>query len=240
MYIQDYDETFTPLFNCGGVMTLPSGATWRNYTPWTHLIAPYIKNDPLFTCSDQNQWGGVIYKGGGGIRQEGYAGYGLNYAYLANYGGTDPNVCGWDLWLARSLAAVNKPAQVVMTLDYQGVDWAEPTHTYVWEPLNVAVDAPDAYTSHRPAYNSGWGAYAGDLTQYFDYPGYGGADFRHTSNGYQPGVTPGGGANVTFVDGHSKFYKVGGLTAGTNYSPTQPGSQTAVINPNYYIWNPDY
>ncbi len=93
-------------------------------------------------------------------------------------------------------------------------------------------------------FSEGWGdqTYGGQpgdqLTALYDYPGYGGMDWRHNGTGFKYNVLPDGGANTVFCDGHAKFYKVGGLAAGTNFRPDQSGQLVHVIDKNAYLWDP--
>jgi prepilin-type N-terminal cleavage/methylation domain-containing protein/prepilin-type processing-associated H-X9-DG protein len=246
MYQQDYDENFV-LWEAVEPLYRDNGTLYRPYSPWTVLIQPYIKNKALGLCPDQTN-------GGQGLLDTVnshsllYSGYGYNYGYLNTWvvvNGTfppDPNpACGYCYETTPLAdAGVNRPAQEVMFLDYQGldIDAASPGSVYV--PINDIVDAPDATYSSQYFWGSGWGGSCNDYTTGYDYPCYGGADFRHSGGHYQQGVTPSGGANVCFTDGHAKYYRVGGLTAGTTYSPTQPSSSTYVINQQAYLWNPNY
>ena len=72
----------------------------------------------------------------------------------------------------------------------------------------------------------------------YDWPGYGGASFRHQGGKFVANQLPNGGANVAFVDGHSKYYRPGGLAAGTNYAPNQSGALVYQVNPSEYLWDP--
>jgi prepilin-type processing-associated H-X9-DG protein len=63
-------------------------------------------------------------------------------------------------------------------------------------------------------------------------------DFRHTSTGFKKNKQPDGGASTVFCDGHAKFYRCGGLAAGTNYRPDQSGQAVFVVDKNAYLWDP--
>lgn len=236
MYIQDYDETFVPFYNCSANLYRDNGTLYRPYVGWPYLVQPYVKNKQLTVCPDMANIGFVE---SGNNRSLLYAGYGMNYGYLSDYLGYPDPGCSQPLnyWKARSLAQVNRPAHTVLMMDSQGEDFATADHLFVWEELGPTVDAPDAFNSKSVFYGGGWGGTCSDYTTFYDYPGYGGANFRHNGGKYVPMQTPDGGANVSFVDGHTKFYKCGGLTAGTNYSPTQDCTQTQVINPDSYLWD---
>jgi prepilin-type N-terminal cleavage/methylation domain-containing protein/prepilin-type processing-associated H-X9-DG protein len=238
MYGQDYDETFVPFVAFQEPLLRDNGTVYRNYSPWTALIQPYVKNKFLTVCPDEAQLSFVM---SGNNRSLLYGGYGLNYGYLSRYAGSDPY--GNDLWIPLKFAAVNRPAQVVLFLDSVGVDYATADHKYVWVPVGTTVDPPIncyAYANTDcDSYSNGWTGQANDYTKYYDFPGYGGASFRHNSTGYQSGVIPQGGANVAFVDGHSKYQKVGALVAGTNFQPDGSGN-AKVIDTNAYEWDPSY
>jgi prepilin-type N-terminal cleavage/methylation domain-containing protein/prepilin-type processing-associated H-X9-DG protein len=241
MYQQDYDEDFVmwetvaPFNHDNGMLGVP-------YTPWTMLLQPYIKNVALAVCPDQNNLGVVNVSNYSRLL---FAGYGYNYGYLcplAQPSQPDPNYsCPYCLKSSPLAdAGVNRPANEILFTDYQGVDYDANNPGQTQVPINDIIDPPDASTSTNLFYGAGWGYPCGDYTGAFDYPGYGGVDFRHSGSGYQQGVTPGGGVNVALCDGHAKFFRAGGLAAGTNYAPNQPCNQVYVINQSAYMWNPNY
>lgn len=248
MYTQDYDETYVPGWNgdLPGVLR-DNGAVYRSAVPWCTLVEPYIKNLDMALCPD-NPWNSLIINGGLNTkaREQIYCNYGLNYGYLGTFQGFDTNGNGNYEWNGITLAAVNRPANIVMLADCQGPDWAEDTtHTFVWaQPVGPIIEPPDAFLSASVFFSEGWGDQIDDTIDY-DYPGYGGMAWRHSgSNGISPGVPtttmPTGGASTVFCDGHAKFYRVGGLAAGTNYRPNQPGTSVFVVNQNDYMWNPAF
>jgi len=252
MYQQDYDEQYVMAWAAVPLLR-DNGAVYRPYSPWTSLVQPYIKNKAIGVCPDFSQFGGLNFAQDS--RSLLYSSYGYNYGYLNTFVSPccqpDPNpACSYCYFRQPiSDAAVNRPAQEVMLTDYQGTDWANAAKTLVWVPISDAVDAPDATYSANVFFGQGWGGSCSDYTTAltdgtsyttWDFPCYGGVDFRHSGDHYQQGVAPDGGANTCFTDGHAKFYKVGGLAAGTNYSPTQPSTSTYVINQSQYLWNPNF
>jgi prepilin-type N-terminal cleavage/methylation domain-containing protein/prepilin-type processing-associated H-X9-DG protein len=242
MYIEDYDETMIPMYNYGAPLLRTNGTVYRNDQPWTLMIQPYLKNADILVCPD-NPGNTFVLATNVTPREELYGAYGFNYGYLNTFGGAEPNKAYSDyLWLGVTLATINRPANTVMLLDDQAPNWAGAGQATVWGvPLGNIVNAPDCLQSAQAVcFGTGWGlGGAGDsFTEYYDYPGYGGASFRHNGSGYQPGITPTGGANTLFCDGHSKYYKVGGLVAGTNFSPTQSGNNVYQVVPSNYIWSP--
>jgi prepilin-type N-terminal cleavage/methylation domain-containing protein/prepilin-type processing-associated H-X9-DG protein len=243
MYIQDYDETMTEMYNAGAPLLRQNGSVYRTVQPWTQMIQPYLKNTDINLCPD-NVGNSFIQQTDVPPRELLYSAFGLNYGYLNTFAGNDPSPMGNYLWLGLQLAQINKPANVVMLCDDQAPNWAGPNQGSVWGvPLGNIVNAPDCYQSAKAScFGSGWGlGGAGDsFTEYYDYPGYGGASFRHNGSPPPVATTPTGGANTVFCDGHAKFYRVGGLVNGTNFDPTQSGNNTYVVTPANYIWSPYY
>ena len=244
MYVQDYDETLVPGWNDSSPTLRDNGSTYRTWSSWTKLIQPYVKNTNILLCPDQKD-AGFIQSANKTARSEIYAGYGLNYGYLGTFGGGDPSGTGDYIWLPITLAAVNRPASEVMLADCQDPNWATADHAYVWgQPAGAIVEPPDAWLSDHVFFSEGWGnqqyngAPGDQVTQQYEYPGYGGMDWRHNSTGWQYNVLPGGIANVTMVDGHSKAFKAGGLAAGTNFSPSQSGHLVYQVDKNAYYWDP--
>jgi hypothetical protein len=206
--------------------------------PWPGLVQPYVKNKELGICPDMTD---SLPKSGNN-RSLLYCSYGLNYGYLGTYAGGDP--IGTDyIWTPLSMAAVNRPANTVFITDTQAPNYANADHTSVWANATLCntVDPPDAYLSDKVFWGGGWGTGCSDqnITANYDFPCYGGVDFRHAGmKKGQPNVMPDGGASTVFVDGHAKFYRVGGLAAGTNYRPNQPGTQVYQVNKDAYLWDP--
>lgn len=243
MYTQDYDETLVPPFDAASPGLLrDDGSKYRCYQPWTSLVQSYIKNKDINVCPDGRDNGFITSTNS--TRKLLYGAYGWNYGYLSTYSGSDAAGCT-DQWNGLSLAAINRPAGTVMMADSVGADYANAAKTTVWTPVGTTIDPPiNCYqfgksTTHCDSYSGGWTGTAGDYTQFYDYPGYGGASFRHSGSGYQSGVLPIGGANVAFCDGHAKFYKVGGLVGGTNFKPDGTGS-AKVVDTNAYMWDPNF
>jgi len=237
MYSQDYDEEMIMGWNGSlpGVLR-DDGSQYRPWFPWTAAIQPYVKNIALLLCPD-NPWNSFINGANIKARSEIYSPYGYNYGYLGKFAGNDPAGDGY-LWNPIGMAQVGKPAQVVMLVDGMGPDWADPTHATVWtQPIGPVVEPPDAFLSPSVFFGSGWGNQT-DYTSAYDYPGYGGVSWRHSGSGFVKNVLPSGGVNTAFCDGHSKFFRAGGLAAGTNYAPNQPGTSVFVVDKTQYLWDP--
>jgi prepilin-type processing-associated H-X9-DG protein len=205
-------------------------------------VQPYVKNLSLALCPD-NPWNTFITSANVSAREMIYGNYGFNFIYLGNFVGNDPNGNGNYLWTGIQMAGIGKPANVVMAIDCVGPDWADPLHATVYtQPIGPCVQPPDAQNSGKVSFGGGWGNQS-DYSLYYDYPGFEGVAWRHSSStGISPGVPtttlPTGGASTLFCDGHAKFYRCGGLVAGTNYQPNQPGSAVYQVDKTQYLWDP--
>ena len=239
MYSQDFDEVLVMGWNSTAPGILRSdGSVYRTWFPWTASIQPYIKNVDVLVCPD-NPYNSFLSAANATARKEIYSPYGYNYGYLGDFAGADPAVPANYLWNPISQAGVNRPASTVMIVDGMGPNWADATKNgsvYV-QPIGPVVEPPDANLSDHAFFGSGWGNQT-DYTQYYDYPGYGGVSFRHSGSGFKANTLPDGGANTCFVDGHVKFFRAGGLAAGTNYQPNQSGASVYQVKKSDYLWDP--
>ena len=234
MYVQDYDETMVQAWNYGAPFLRDSGLVYRPYQTWPGLVQPYVKNKQMGICPDNKN---ISFVSSGSNRSLLYCSYGLNYGYLGDFKGNDPG--GSYLWQPISLAGINRAANTVLAVDDQAPNYATPDHAFVWfAPAPSIVEPPDAFLSDHVFFSHGWGNNLDGFTDYYDFPGYGGVDFRHSGSGFKPNLTPEGGANTLFCDGHAKFYKAGGLAAGTNYAPNQSGELVYQTDKSAYLWDP--
>ncbi len=215
---------------------------YRNYLPWTALIQPYEKNTDLLICPDQTDQ--AFIKAANPIaRKELYSGYGLNYGYLTTFNGTCANT-GQYSFPGISLAQVKRAANTVLLVDTVGLNYASRSAGTVWTPVGTTVEPPiDCYafarsTTDCDAFSDGWTGTTDSLTAGYDFPGYGGASFRHAGGSWKDKTLPDGGTNVAFCDGHAKFFKAGALLAGTNFDPTKGGG-AKVTDTSAYMWDPN-
>jgi len=236
MYTGDYDDTFVMAWNDGPPYpTRDTGSIYRPWQPWTLAIQPYEKNTNILESPiDPNA--GFINSANATARREIYSTYGLNYGYLGNYK-------GWDginyVWVPITTTSVNRPADTVMISDSQGENFATANHLYVWTiPAGPIIEPPDAYLSDHVFFCSGWGNQVDQIDEYYDFPGYCGMSWRMSGTPFVPNQLPTGGANTGFCDGHAKFYKPGGLAAGSNFSPTQDGHLVYQVDKSKYLWDP--
>jgi prepilin-type N-terminal cleavage/methylation domain-containing protein/prepilin-type processing-associated H-X9-DG protein len=239
MYAGDVDDMLVMGWNGsnGGIYRDTDNSNYRTWFPWTAAIQPYVKNLDIIVDPEAPAFS-FIKAANPKARSEIYSTFGLNYGYLGTFAGSDPSGNGNYLWNPMSSTAVNRAANTVLVIDSEGVNYADAGHATVWsQPIGPIAEPPDAYLSDKVFFSSGWGNQVDQITQYYQFPGYGGVSFRHGSSGFQPGVMPTGGATTSFVDGHAKFYKPGALAAGTNFNPAASGNNVYQVNKDAYIWD---
>jgi prepilin-type N-terminal cleavage/methylation domain-containing protein/prepilin-type processing-associated H-X9-DG protein len=239
MYMGDADDTTVMGWNSTSPGVLrTNGTVYRPWFPWTAAVQPYMKNLGIFLCPD-GLTNGFINQAETVARTKIYAPYGYNYGYLGDFAGADPGYPSLYLWTPITGSGINRPAQTIMGMDSQGVNWATADHQFVWtQPIGPIVEPPDAYLSDHVFFSTGWGNQVDQVTTYYEWPGYGGANFRHSGNAFVLNLMPTGGANTAFCDGHSKFVKVGGLVAGTNFAPNASGNLVYQVVKENYLWDP--
>ncbi len=240
MYTQDYDESFATYASyCPGARVQnpldpndrPGGSTGPGRRPmWQWKVLSYIKSWDLYNCpSDTSPMPTNL------VAKFHNISYGYNYGYLSKLEVTpDPGCPSVGQWFsARPMAIVLQPAQIVMAADAGGRAFGNTGST-----LGSMVNPPDAWPSSEYFYGPvevGWGLNCQD---YFS--------ASYTTNGGKWADTDGfawrhtDGGNVVLVDGHAKFYRVGGLAAGTNYNPQASCENTLVTDYGKYMWDPRY
>ncbi len=125
-----------------------------------------------------------------------------------------------------------------MFVENVGENYASADHNPVWTHRSDRLwSLRTPYLSDHVFFGYGWGNQT-DFTQYFDYPGYGGVSWRHGSGAFVLNKLPTGGANTAFVDGHTRYFRPGGLAAGTNFSPNQSGMSVYQVDKSQYLWDP--
>ena len=235
MYTQDFDENWVSATTfCNGTkIANPLDPTDPVLVRpmWQARIFPYTKNRDIYNCPSDP------YKKTSAYDRFYYLSYGYNYGYLSTLSftgaggpaeGGDPAgaACGTSTWFrAVGLAAINRPASIVMIADNGGKD---PGNSYYF--MGSGVNPPDAQPSQRYFWGAGpvgWGAGAMNYSGKWDPTGN--VAFRHNDSG-----------NAVLCDGHAKAFKPGGLASGTNYSPTQSAANTAVTDYSQYMWDPNF
>jgi prepilin-type N-terminal cleavage/methylation domain-containing protein/prepilin-type processing-associated H-X9-DG protein len=247
-YIQDYDERMLPAINCldGQWSGFSDCANAGGFTTWVSEIYPYTKNwlgvtrcpsqyaDPYGIFSPAHAPpGGEIYIGW--LIEPSY---GFNYQYLnpepfcsGGIDGTSGANLDTIIGVPVILGKIEAPSNTVLFVDVKNIG-------------NDAVGWYDSKTAESPAAdgnstvcafgNGGWGMGSfGDSTDLGGVPptvpevtGTGDTSLRHTR-----------GTNVSFCDGHVKWYTPGNLAAGTNWSPSLPNTSIDITNLSQYPWS---
>jgi prepilin-type N-terminal cleavage/methylation domain-containing protein/prepilin-type processing-associated H-X9-DG protein len=229
MYTQDYDEDFphwaeycTRIPNpLQPVSTAHPAGVWNM---WQAEVYPYIKSWQTFSCPSD----AVPLSNDPFVNYYDLS-YGYNYGYLSTLEVTADPGCGATQWFgAVPLATVQAPANIVMITDNGGRVF----NASGGSTLGSIVNPPDAWSSSQYFYGPvqvGWGLNCQDYfagTKWGDTDGFA---WRHTNGG-----------NVSFCDGHSKFYQVGPLASGTSYNPNINCTNLLVTDYSQYHWDPRY
>lgn len=243
--MSDYDQT-VPLYrsadrfiwtNRSGAQVSFGAATNASSraagTYWIGLLQPYIKNYNIFSCpSEQNS--GVFDSGEIGYMQYG-PNFGINAEYL--YNTYDGGACKFIWNVQPDLAAfafpvsdaeIASPAATVAFADLKQTVTVTATGISAFSsggylPSPGAPLSPEACNMFG---NVGWGK--DDATETVAPANFGAGRFalRHTSGG-----------NVTFVDGHVKYYTPGQLAVGTDWNKTKGLNTVNITDLNAFIWD---
>ncbi|MDR3692569.1 MAG: prepilin-type N-terminal cleavage/methylation domain-containing protein [Fimbriimonas sp.] len=208
---------------------------------WGELVVPYIKTLQVFVDPGVGDSEGIYGNGQYAwfYNQYRFTQYGYNYMFLSPW---------WQCAtsLSRAESSSIHPAETVMfttsvafmydvNRGFTGVN--APGSSAITNPAPNACIFYDAFGSYPSGFDSsGWSR--NNPTPY--------DHFTAQMRGYRPY----GGANVTWVDGHSKYLKDDALAAGTNYGVSSYTSGGATINgvtnnsapgaaPTNYLWTLD-
>jgi len=201
MYAQDFDEHVPPWWVPNTAPHTPAG--WGGIHYWYVNLIPYIKNVQVFQCPSAA--GPSAYSAGGQVYDirdvfdpneknargqlvkhwlAGTGGYGWNACFISThagiYGATSGNPLG------MSLAQITEAAGTIMIGEIS--KQSNPAGIYLTKRLYDMIPRTTAVGCGYPGYAP---VTRGGKT----YPG-GNREYRHNQ-----------GANVTFFDGHSKWYK---------------------------------
>jgi len=251
-YIQDYDDRVPPAQNClDGQWSFGTQCTnWYETTTWVSEIHPYthnwtgIERCPSQTVDPDGIFGGANPPAGGGI----YLGWLTNPSYGYNYNYLNPNpYCEGPAIDGTSGMATDVIYGVPTVLDRIEAPAATVLFVDVKIIGNNNAGYYDSKTAESPAIvgptsvgcgltNGGWG-----VNSYGDYTTLPGTSFPVvppdvTGTGdFDPRHTKGG--NVSFCDGHVKWYTPGNLAAGTNWAVGMPNTSIEITNLSQYLWS---
>jgi len=225
MYEGDYDDTVPRVETSDPNRALSE-------IDWPQAIQPYTKNWPIFRdpgsmLDPLGIWNSGPF--GWYYNWMRWPEYGFNVDYLNNAGG---NCAGWDYAPGITsygppiaATAMDAPADTVLLTDTKVVGSSAGGYISNTSEAPASVAAADACTWS----NGGWG-----IGSYGDTPGL--YPQNPTSTGTFVTIYQGGG-NVSFCDGHAKFYIAGRLAQGTNWHVGINTSQVLILDPTKYLWN---
>jgi len=233
MYQNDYDDTV--IMACW--IPLVGNGAW--YT-WGRQIQPYIKNvnilySPLggpkavtswmiiFTEPSYNWIGNWQY-----FFQYGMNAYWLNYAATCNQFQLG-NAAGINLFGPPiQSTSINQPASTIFFTD-GGEDAPQQNVGSYVVTTPGGYQAPDlcVYSSDD------WGPQAN-----FYFAGIGGSTLVTQAGGVYPRAP--GGANVAFVDGHTKSQQLGTIAQGTNWYKGQAFGTALILDRTKFEWGAPY
>jgi prepilin-type N-terminal cleavage/methylation domain-containing protein/prepilin-type processing-associated H-X9-DG protein len=212
MYTDDYDESIPVFFIINQVPTSPAGYGFVHY--WYVLLQPYVKNMAVFVCPSAG--GASIYQdpatgryydikeiwdpnekdASGNLVKHwlaGTGGYGWNACYISASRQSGPRdnqqwVVGYPE--AISLASITHAAETIMIgeISEQHNPAGVYMHKELYDKVPLDVDVRCRYPGYQAIERNGK-----------KYPG-GNREYRHNE-----------GMNVTFFDGHGKWYRRGPL-----------------------------
>lgn len=252
-YMADYDGTI-PLyrtiqpyvFNGLSYGLYAAASPWTG-TYWSASIQPYSKNYFIEACPDAFDTAIFGPNSNAGLQQVG-PDFGLNAVNLYHTisgstcvqwwnGYNDPATPATRQPNPKSDAEIKSPARTIMLTDRKALTictgpggtvnsyqyaggWASP-------PVAVTDDACVYYG------NFTWGT-----DSFWNTVGYGGSINQTNTGTNMP--RHGGGINVSFMDGHARWYSPGSLAAGTNWDMSKKGSQISVTDYNTYLWSANH
>jgi prepilin-type N-terminal cleavage/methylation domain-containing protein/prepilin-type processing-associated H-X9-DG protein len=221
MYTQDYDET------CVSHAWHGNDAFPNDNKYWPEMVQPYAKSWPIMRCpSDPTDpfgiWNGPTANIKWYYNWMRWPAYSYNWNYLSGVGGWQASVGGG---FGVSLAAVQSPSATVAFTDGKVVG-ADSSGYYTSQSVDspAAIWAPDCTTWS----NGGWGTGTwGDTFQF--------ASKKTGTGSFAPRHT--GGGNISFADGHAKWFTPGGLAIGTDWVATKANSAITITDRSTYLWD---
>jgi prepilin-type N-terminal cleavage/methylation domain-containing protein/prepilin-type processing-associated H-X9-DG protein len=243
MYAGDSDDTnvVTAVWGASGAPVAYGGV---NYSPWSWLVQPYMKNIDIFSdpqAPPGEVWNIPAIPNSASIGKTLEPQYGYNHAYLspATYS-TSP-----FSYITTTQTQAADVANTVMFLNHYSTteDTLPVTGLYSYGPYGptstVVVDPPNCQTelftntTKKILCFDNWGHntfWSSTLLSNNDSAGAftGGTSIRHGKQ-----------AIVLWLDGHASKKSAGSLAQGTNWSPTSNGSNMAFTDRAKYVWSLD-
>jgi|SwirhirootsSR3_FD_contig_51_11361508_length_1180_multi_11_in_0_out_0_2 prepilin-type N-terminal cleavage/methylation domain-containing protein/prepilin-type processing-associated H-X9-DG protein len=243
MYSGDYDDTnvVTIAWGSSGAPVSYGGV---NYSPWSWITQPYMKNidilqDPQAPAGEIWTYTWLTNPAAVGKTLEPQ--YGYNHAYLS------PSTWGTSPYSYRT-TTVTQAADVANTVmfanHYSTTEDTQPVSTIWWygaygPTTGVIVDPPQCQTellnsTKRILCFDNWGqnsfwAVTLSLQNNFNAGAFtGGVSQRHGKQ-----------AVVLWLDGHCSKKAAGNLATGTNWSPTLTSSSLVITDRVKYMWSLD-
>jgi len=200
------------------------------YDSWAFLELPYMKSAAIFT----DPLASPVAVGAGWTASAWQVNVGNEYGYdytvfsPSSYGTQDT----YGDWVRKpiSMTAVARPSDIVLFTEHESYsefgDWWYGPGTIM---TLFADEAPLCIMTAQSYCFANWGTNVWWYSEGFTNPALGAntglIPFRKQNN------TP-----TTFSDGHAKMMQPGTLAAGTNWTPTLPGTSMLLQNPTIYHW----
>jgi prepilin-type processing-associated H-X9-DG protein len=266
MYSGDYDDRIPITINgplarmqnvADGMLTVnsPSAGTQdlasndaaggERADAWPLLLIPYIKSRGLFTdpgrADIHNIWSmpakaktepGYDAEGATFRNQNRFPFYGVNYMYLAplripKNKRALPNAINYAVSETHKFSDADDPSGTVFFTESQH-SMLDTTRGF------FVINAPGmwpAFEKNKDGYVTFWTGTAGSGD-------WSGAKATASTNFVYTGYN--NGCNVSFLDGHVKYFHTALLAAGTDYltaSPQSDGSGARIVDKTHYLWN---
>ena len=243
-YVQDYDETMPLAHNCDQSTT--PGVRFFCPGPrisWAQEIMPYVKSalnrgNSVYKCPDleadfYKQWTANPTNGSPEWSAQ-FVSYGMNKDYLQpTTNGALPNASSPRWANPATLAQIEASAQTVLLVDTKPDVLLDSGAFY---PSDMAF-SPAGLAANSKVSASGLDGWGFDSIFESGPNGIGGnTGTAATSSGsFDPRHT--GGGNVSFCDGHAKWFTPGGLAVGTNWTKDISVTNVLITDLSKYLWS---
>lgn len=242
MYTGDYDDILVPAMTLRGGSSAASYGALPNYSPWSWLTLPYMKNFDIL--QDPQAPAGEAWPANWGFSAGVYRTIEPQYGY--NSSALSPvHWTGGYKYISRSQTAAENVSATVMLAskfstseDMHAPSWL----TYYSFPAGgetvtstITVDPPACVSDvlNNPA------------RQFLCFDNWGRNGFwqNYVQNKVEAGAHTGGSSvrgskhtMVLWLDGHATKSTPGALAAGTTWSPTATASSVTVVDKTKNVW----